>query len=195
MPIKKRGGHRRGAARTAAEREYTPPVRSPVNKDVTTTRPVTDAMLRNPDPGDWLMFRRNYEGQSYSPLDRINEKNVGNLGLAVGLDPSPELLSVARGLAQEAGLGDRVEFHEGDALRLPFPDRSFDVVLCVTVLSHVPQGEAAIPELVRVLRSGGRLGVFDLDTDMTAFTHPDRALTSRQLQSVCHADGSLLGLD
>jgi len=47
------------------------------------------------------------------------------------------------------------------------------------VLSHVPQGEAAIPELVRVLRSGGRLGVFDLDTDMTAFTHPDRALTRR----------------
>jgi hypothetical protein len=80
---------------------------------------------------------------------------------------------------QEAGLRDRVEFREGDVLRLPFPDASFGVVLCVTVLSHVPNGEAAIPELVRVLRSGGRLGVFDLDTDMTAFTHPDRALTRR----------------
>ena len=51
------------------------------------------------------------------------------------------------------------------------PDRSFDVVLCVTVLSHVPQGEAAIPELVRVLRSGGRLGVFDLDTGYDSL-HP-----------------------
>ncbi|HEV8440373.1 MAG TPA: methyltransferase domain-containing protein [Methylomirabilota bacterium] len=106
-------------------------------------------------------------------------RRVGSRGLAVGLDPSPALLAVARELAHEAGVGDRVEFREGNALRLPFPDRSFDAVVCVTVLSHVPRGEAAIPELVRVLRSGGRLGVFDLDTDMTTFTHPDRTLTRR----------------
>jgi ubiquinone/menaquinone biosynthesis C-methylase UbiE len=106
-------------------------------------------------------------------------RRVGAHGQAIGLDPSPALLAVARELARETGLGDRVEFHEGSALRLPFPDRSFDAVVCVTVLSHVPGGEAAIPELVRVLRPGGRLGVFDLDTDMTAFTHPDRTLTRR----------------
>ena len=106
-------------------------------------------------------------------------RRVGPAGLAVGLDPSPALLAVARELADQTGLGDRVEFHEGDALRLPFPDRSFDAAVCVTVLSHVPNGEAAIPELVRVLRSGGRLGVFDFDADMTTFTHPDRGLTRR----------------
>lgn len=106
-------------------------------------------------------------------------RRVGTRGLAVGLDPSPALLAMARELAGESGLGDRVEFREGNALRLPFPDRSFDAVVCVTVLSHVPGGEAAVPELVRVLRPGGRVGVFDLDTDMTAFTHPDRGLTRR----------------
>jgi ubiquinone/menaquinone biosynthesis C-methylase UbiE len=106
-------------------------------------------------------------------------RRIGRGGLAVGLDPSPALLAVARELADEAGIGDRVEFREGSALRLPFPDRSFDAVVCVTVLSHVPEGEAAIPELVRVLRSGGRLGVFDFDSDMTVFTHPDRSLTRR----------------
>ena len=106
-------------------------------------------------------------------------KRVGRHGLAVGLDPSPELLAVAHELAHAAGVGDRMEFREGDAHQLPFPDGSFDAVLCVTVLSHVPRGEAAIPELVRVLRPGGRLGVLDQDTDMTAFTHPDRALTRR----------------
>ena len=106
-------------------------------------------------------------------------RRVGSGGLAIGVDPSPALLAVARELAREAGVGGRVQFREGNALRLPFPDRSFDAVVCVTVLSHVPNGEAAIPELVRVLRSGGRLGVFDFDTDMTAFTHPDRALTRR----------------
>jgi ubiquinone/menaquinone biosynthesis C-methylase UbiE len=97
----------------------------------------------------------------------------------LGVDPSPALLAAARELAQEAGVGDHVQFHESNVLRLPFPAGSFDAVVCVTVLSHVPGAEAAIPELVRVLRPGGRLGVFDLDTDMTAFTHPDRVLTRR----------------
>jgi ubiquinone/menaquinone biosynthesis C-methylase UbiE len=106
-------------------------------------------------------------------------RRVGSRGVAVGLDPSPALLAVARQLAKEAGVGDRIEFREGDALRLPLPDGSFDAVVCVTVLSHVPRGETAIPEFARVLRPGGRLGVFDLDTDMTAFTHPDRVLTRR----------------
>lgn len=106
-------------------------------------------------------------------------RRVGSPGLAVGLDPSPALLAAARELAEKAGFGDRMEFREGDARRLPIPDRSFDVVVCVTVLSHVPKGEAAIPEFVRVLRPGGRLGVFDFDADMTVITHPDRALTRR----------------
>ena len=44
--------------------------------------PVTDAMLRNPDPGDWLMIRRNYQAWSYSPLTEINTANVKGLQLA-----------------------------------------------------------------------------------------------------------------
>lgn len=44
--------------------------------------PVTDAMLRNPPPGDWLMPRRNYPGWSYSPLSQINRDNVRTLQLA-----------------------------------------------------------------------------------------------------------------
>ena len=87
-------------------------------------------------------------GSGSGAVTREIARRVGSRGRVVGLDQSPELLTVARELAREAGLDDRVEFREGDALRLPFPDRSFDVVLCVTVLSHVPQGEAAIPEPV-----------------------------------------------
>ena len=54
----------------------------------TTTRevrpfvPVTDEMLRDPDPGDWLMMNRTYDFQGYSPLDQINRGNVGRLQLA-----------------------------------------------------------------------------------------------------------------
>ena len=41
--------------------------------------PVTDAMLRDPDPGDWLMIRRNYQAWSYSPLAQITAANVQDL--------------------------------------------------------------------------------------------------------------------
>ena len=43
--------------------------------------PVTDAMLRNPDPGDWLMIRRDYKATDYSPLNQITAQNVGELRL------------------------------------------------------------------------------------------------------------------
>jgi alcohol dehydrogenase (cytochrome c) len=43
--------------------------------------PVTDAMLRNPAPSDWLLFRGNYQGWGYSKLDEINKANVKTLQL------------------------------------------------------------------------------------------------------------------
>ena len=45
-------------------------------------RPVTDAMLRDPDDGDWLMIRRNYQAWNYSPLADIDRSNAGELELA-----------------------------------------------------------------------------------------------------------------
>ena len=44
--------------------------------------PVTDAMLRNPPEGDWLMIRRNYQAWSHSPLTQITPANVGRLRIA-----------------------------------------------------------------------------------------------------------------
>ncbi len=44
-------------------------------------RPVTDAILQEPDPGDWLMWRRTLDGWGYSPLEQINRGNVGELRL------------------------------------------------------------------------------------------------------------------
>ena len=44
--------------------------------------PVTDAMLRDPDPDDWLMYRRTYDGWGYSPLDQSTRDNVHQLALA-----------------------------------------------------------------------------------------------------------------
>ena len=45
-------------------------------------RPVTDAMLEKPEPGEWINWRRTYDGTGYSPLKQINRQNVGQLPLA-----------------------------------------------------------------------------------------------------------------
>ena len=52
--------------------------------------PVSDAMLRNPAPGDWLMWRGTYATLGYSPLDQINKSTVQGLGVAwtLALPPS-----------------------------------------------------------------------------------------------------------
>jgi len=115
-------------------------------------------------------------------------RRVGPSGCAVGVDPSPALLAIARDLADVEGLGNRVELHEGSALALPFADGAFDVAIAVTALSHTPGAEGAIPEMARVVRPGGRIGVFDLDTDMTSVTHPDRTLTRRIIAAASDAN-------
>ena len=63
----------------AVEEEY---VRSPGEREIVGFEPVTAEMLLDPAPGDWLMFRRTYDGQGHSPLDQIDTGNVGDLRLA-----------------------------------------------------------------------------------------------------------------
>ncbi|HXD74470.1 MAG TPA: PQQ-binding-like beta-propeller repeat protein [Vicinamibacterales bacterium] len=66
------GGRGRGAA---------PPVGITVEGEVKNFVPVTEAMRRNPDPGDWLMIRRDYHATDFSPLNQITAGNVQNLQL------------------------------------------------------------------------------------------------------------------
>ena len=56
---------------------------SPVGAQQSDFVPVTDAVLRNPDPGDWLRWRRDHSASGYSPLEQVNRQNVGKLGLAL----------------------------------------------------------------------------------------------------------------
>ncbi len=68
-----------GAARPQAP---PPPRGLTVAGEVKNFVPVTDEMLRNPPPGDWLMARRNYQAWSHSPLSAITRDNVKHLRLA-----------------------------------------------------------------------------------------------------------------
>lgn len=53
----------------------------PLQGQGTEAAPVTEAMLLNPDPADWLMFSRTFDNQRFSPLDQVNRDNVGGLRL------------------------------------------------------------------------------------------------------------------
>ena len=76
-----------------------------------------------------------------------------------GIDASPAMLAIARRRAADLGL--EAELAEGDAQALPFPDASFDTVVCTLSLCCIPDDKAAIDEMHRVLRPGGRLILLD----------------------------------
>jgi arsenite methyltransferase len=86
---------------------------------------------------------------------------VGQQGHATGIDMTPAMLAKARAAAAEMGLAN-VEFIEGEAELLPFPDESFDVVISNGVIDLIPDKDAVFSELDRVLVPGGRLQIADV---------------------------------
>jgi 2-polyprenyl-3-methyl-5-hydroxy-6-metoxy-1,4-benzoquinol methylase len=75
-------------------------------------------------------------------------------GFSVGIDLSGSVLRVFRSL--KAFPADRVRLVHSDVEQLPFPDRSFDKVLCSHVLEHVLDDHAVVSEIYRVLKDDGR---------------------------------------
>ena len=84
-------------------------------------------------------------------------------GETSGIDYVPDLLERARERASAEGL--EVDFREGDAEGIPFPDASFDVVLSTVGSMFAPDQERAAGELLRVCRPGGRVGLANWTPD------------------------------
>lgn len=82
-----------------------------------------------------------------------------------GLDYSVTAVDGAIAAAAEQGLADRVDFIHGDAESLPFPDASFDALLCECSLCTFPDKATAVTEMRRVLRPGGRAAIADVVVD------------------------------
>jgi ubiquinone/menaquinone biosynthesis C-methylase UbiE len=82
---------------------------------------------------------------------RTSADRTGPTGRVVGLDLNEAMLTVARRVRPD------LDWRQGDAASLPFPDDSFDVALCQSGLMFVPDPAAAVSELARVVRPQGRV--------------------------------------
>ena len=83
---------------------------------------------------------------------------VGSEGMVVAVDLAEDLLKLGHGKATAAGLRC-LEFRRGDMTALGFPDRHFDAVICVFGIFFVPDMEAEVAELWRMVRPGGQLAI------------------------------------
>lgn len=90
---------------------------------------------------------------------------VGGSGHAIGVDMTPDMLSVAAAGAVACGFA-YVEVRAGDATALPVDDATVDVVISNGVLNLVPDKPRAFAELWRVLRPGGRAQIADITIDV-----------------------------
>ena len=83
----------------------------------------------------------------------------------VGVDYSAQNVAGASQPASAKGLSSLVRFERGDAEDLPFPDESFDAIICECAFCTFPNKTEATGEFARVLRPGGRVGLSDLTRD------------------------------
>jgi SAM-dependent methyltransferase len=124
---------------------------------------ITRGRLREvlaPEPGERILEIG--PGTGYYTLPAAGW--IGPEGELAVFDLQQEMLDHTVERARERGLTNLVP-ECGTAERLPYPDASFDAAFLVTVLGEIPDQDAALRELARVLRPGGRLVVGELFGD------------------------------
>ena len=82
----------------------------------------------------------------------------------VGTDFCPPMLAVARQKCRRAGAEEQITLLEADALRLPFPDDTFQIVCVAFGLRNMSDTDAGLREMARVCRPGGRVAVLEFST-------------------------------
>src|SRR5882672_12400762 len=119
-----------------------------------TFTPVTDAMLRNPSPDDWLNWRRTLDGWGYSPLNQITRQNVGQLQLAWSWAMQP-------GSNQATPL-----VHDG-VMYLPNPNSVVQALDAAT-------GDLILSSQIARFRCGSPCGAWRSGTTRSTSTQPTR---------------------
>lgn len=98
-------------------------------------------------------------------LDRWLARHTCGAHRIIGVDINQYLLREADVLSRKEGLDHTIEYREGNAEALPFPENSFDVTMSATVIEEV-HADRLLAELVRVTRPGGRAAVIARSVDI-----------------------------
>jgi SAM-dependent methyltransferase len=128
--------------------------------------------LLAPGPGHLLLDA----GCGTGDVARRLAAKVGPGGRVIGVDASTTMVGEARLRTVDPTLP--VEFRRDDITSLSFTDGAFDAVCCERVFQHLDDPVAAMNQLVRVTRPGGRVAVVDSDWGMHAVNGADPALTA-----------------
>jgi len=139
--------------------------------------------------------------QEYLAIDLAAAKNILVLGCGTGvevrevlrgpdfrgrvtaIDISADLVERGKGLAEQEGVADRIDWLVGDAQELRLSDGAFDLVLAHTLVSHVPDPKRVVEQAARVVRPGGTVVMFDGDYATMTFG-VDREMDERIISGI-----------
>jgi ubiquinone/menaquinone biosynthesis C-methylase UbiE len=167
--------------------------------------PLYDPLLRR-GMGESRFKRRLVEEARIRPGDRVLDLGSGTGTLTVllkemhpgarvvGLDADPQVLEIARAKAAQKGV--QIQFDEGLAYQLPYPDAAFDRVLSSLMIHHLGTAEKrlAFGEAFRVLRLGGELLVLDFGIPHGLLASAISVVMRRLERTGDNFDGRLPGL-
>lgn len=105
---------------------------------------------------------------------------VGSGGSVLGVDVAPPMLALAQ---RRCSALPQVSFGLADVTRLPYADASFDISLASQVYEYVPEIDAALKELARVIRPGGRVVLVDTDWESAVWASHDETRMRRVIDT------------
>jgi ubiquinone/menaquinone biosynthesis C-methylase UbiE len=118
---------------------------------------------------------------------RAIARRKGFTGRITGIDVSPYLIAAAKRLAEGKGVAGAVEFRTGDSRTLNLPEASFDAVVAHTLVSHVQDPLTVLREIVRIVKPGGTVGIFDGDYASLTFGSDDPAKGKADDETIINA--------
>jgi ubiquinone/menaquinone biosynthesis C-methylase UbiE len=136
-------------------------------------------VLLNPKKGDSILDVGCETGADVMALASL----VGNAGRAIGVDNSDIMIAEAK--QRSAGSDLPVEWRLGDAQNLDFADNTFDGCKAERIFVHIEDPHRLLAEMIRVVRPGGQLIVFDFDADTLILNASDRALNRKTTHAIC----------
>jgi SAM-dependent methyltransferase len=153
-----------GTAAENYQRYFVPRIGTPVSADL--------LRLAALDPGERVVDIACGTGV----IARLASERVGPTGSVTGVDLAPDMIAVAEGV--DAPPGAPIEWRVADAVALPLPDDAYDVALCQMGLMFVEDRAAAVAEMRRIVRPGGRVVVSTPGSIQRAFELMEEAIVA-----------------